>query len=45
VVVVSENAGTALAWNSTGDVKDSVMAVQIWYQWVLRQRKWRLGWD
>ena len=22
------------------DVKDSVMAVQVWNQWVLRQRKW-----
>jgi len=28
----------------TGDVKDSVMAIQVWNQWVLRQRKWRLGW-
>jgi len=30
-----------------GDVKDSVMhvmMVQVWNQWVLRQRKWRLGW-
>jgi len=43
VVVVSENAGTALAWNSNGDVKDSVMAVHVWNQWVLWQLKWRLG--
>jgi len=26
------------------DVKDSVMAVQVWNQWGLRQHKWRLGW-
>jgi len=39
VVVVSENAGTALVWNSTADVKDSVMVVQVWNQWLLRQCK------
>jgi len=27
-----------------GDVKDSVMVVQVWNQWVLQQRKWSLGW-
>jgi len=27
----------------TGDVKDSVMAVQVWNQWVLCQRN--EGWD
>jgi len=26
------------------DVKDSVMAVQDWNRWVMRQCKWRLGW-
>jgi len=26
------------------DVEISVMAVQVWNLWVLRQRKWRLGW-
>ena len=39
VVVVSENAGTALGGIQTGDVKDSVMVVQVWNQGVLRQRK------
>jgi len=44
VVVVSENAGTALTWNSNGRCQRSVMVVQVCNQWVLRQCKWRLGW-
>jgi len=28
----------------TADIKDSVMAVRVWNQWVLQQCKWRLGW-
>ena len=39
VVVVSENAALLLCGIQTADVKDSVMAVQVWNQWVLRQRK------
>ena len=39
VVVVSENAGTALVWNSNGRFQYSVMAVQVWNQSVLQQRK------
>ena len=38
VVVVSENAGTAFAWNSNGRCQ-TVMAVQVWNQWVIRQCK------
>lgn len=34
VVVVSENAGTLLRGIQTKDVKDLVMAVKVWNQWV-----------
>ena len=40
VVVFSENASTALAWNSNGRCQRlAVMVVQVWNPWVLRQRK------
>jgi len=40
VIVVSENPLQALLCGiQMADVKDSVLAVQLWNQWVLRQCK------